>query len=71
MEVCGFVDGRRFEVQEVHKMKMCWNWNDGEEVRAARKRGRGDGVRRAECVEVEFQRKLESGEKCECLPPII
>jgi hypothetical protein len=27
-------------------MEVGWNWNDGEEVRAARKSGRGDAVSR-------------------------
>jgi hypothetical protein len=45
-------------------MEEGWNWNDGEEVRAARKSGRGgDAVRRAECVEVELQRKWASDGK--------
>ncbi len=42
IEVCGFVDGRRLELR--CKMEEGWNWNDGEEVRAAKKSGRGDGV---------------------------
>jgi hypothetical protein len=43
--------------------RRCWNWNDGEEVRAARKSVRGDGARGAQCVEVELQRKWASDGK--------
>ncbi len=42
-------------------MEICWNWNDGEEVRADRKSGRGDGV------EQSSKGSGQVVEKCECL----